>query len=39
MKLRYTVDNKGNKKYTLKNQKDSKEAHYKFVKIRDVKTD
>jgi hypothetical protein len=33
MKLRYYLDKKGNKIYTLK-EEDTKEAHYKFLKLR-----
>jgi hypothetical protein len=39
MKLRFLLDKKGNKQYTLKEEilnKSTKEAHYKFIKIRDA---
>jgi hypothetical protein len=40
MKLKYHLDEKGNKIYTLKNKInnfDTKDAHYKFIKIRSIK--
>ncbi len=36
MKLRYYLDKKGNKIYTLKEGKDTKEAHYKFIKLKNA---
>jgi hypothetical protein len=36
MKLKFLMDNQGKKKYTLKETPESKEAHYKFIKIRDA---
>jgi hypothetical protein len=39
MKLKYFLDTKGKKVYTLKeemNNQKTKDAHYKFVKIRDA---
>ena len=42
MKLKFHIDDKGNKKYTLKdtiNKKPTESAHYKFVKIRSVSED
>jgi hypothetical protein len=41
MKLRYFLNNEGKKIYTLaeeKNNQKTKDAHYKFVKIRDAPT-
>lgn len=35
MKLRFFISNK-KKVYTLKNAKETSDAHYKFVKIRDA---
>lgn len=40
MKLKYYINEKGKKIYTLKDKIDSKktqEAHYKFVKIKEIK--
>lgn len=39
MKLKFFLNNEGKKQYTLKekiNEKLTKDAHYKFVKIRDA---
>ena len=39
MKLRYYTDKKGNKTYTLKdkvNNQPAQEAHYKFIKFKDI---
>ena len=42
-KLKYYLDKKGNKKYTLSslspNKTPTKEAHYKFIKIKSLKED
>jgi len=42
MKLKFFLNEKGEKKYTLKEEIDrqkTKDAHYKFLKIRDAKRD
>jgi hypothetical protein len=39
MKLKYKINSEGKKEYTLKeevNSEKTKEAHYKFIKIRDA---
>ncbi len=36
MKLKYFVDSEGKKEYTLKKDRKVKEAHYKFLKVRDA---
>ena len=39
MKLKFLTNNKGKKQYTLKEKikdKETKDAHYKFIKIRDA---
>ena len=36
MKLQYYIDKKGNKIYTLKESEKTRDAHYKFIKIRDA---
>ncbi len=37
MKLKYYVNEKGEKVYTLNESKETKDAHYKFIKFKDVK--
>jgi hypothetical protein len=37
MKLKYYINEKGEKVYTLKESKETKDAHYKFIKFKDVK--
>ena len=42
MKLKYYINKEGKKAYTLKEEiegEPTKEAHYKFIKIRDVSKD
>ena len=42
MKLKYSTDKNGKKTYTLKskiNNQETKDAHYKFIKIRSQKSD
>lgn len=39
MKLKYSIDSKGKKQYTLKeeiNNSKTKDAHYKFVRLKDA---
>jgi hypothetical protein len=36
MKLLYKTDSKENKVYTLKPDKETKPAHYKFIKVKDA---
>ena len=36
MKLKYYINEKGEKVYTLKESEKTKDAHYKFIKIRDA---
>lgn len=36
MKLKYYIDDEGKKQYTLKENENTKDAHYKFIKIRDA---
>ena len=41
MKLKFYIDSEGKKKYTLsekENNQETKDAHYKFIKIRDAPT-
>jgi len=38
MKLKYYLDSKGNKIYTLKETTKTKDAHYKYIKIKDCPT-
>lgn len=35
MKLKYKIDSEGKKVYTL-DENNSKDAHYKFIKVRDA---
>lgn len=37
MNLKYYLDKEGRKIYTLKETKETKDAHYKFIKFKDVK--
>lgn len=42
MKLKFTTNKDGEKKYTLKSSvsgKTSQDAHYKFIKLKSVKED
>jgi hypothetical protein len=36
MKLRFHINNKGKKTYTMKEGENTHDAHYKFLKIRDA---
>lgn len=36
MNLKYYIDENGNKIYTLKESKEAKDAHYKFIKFKDA---
>lgn len=36
MKLKYFINSDGKKQYTLSENSKTKDAHYKFVKIRDA---
>ncbi|MEK6894585.1 MAG: hypothetical protein AABX10_03925 [Nanoarchaeota archaeon] len=36
MNIKYYIDEKGNKVYTLKESNETKDAHYKFIKFKDA---